>query len=349
MTYLSKLTNRLRLILPGSNFLWLTNFDNFKTHPRSILCIPAEGLGDVMMDVPAMCSVKQNFPDAKLTVLTHFNHGTHEICKLVPAIDETIDIGLKNFRWPTVIRFMLTRFWKLLFQLRKKNFDLAIVFWPNPVRRLLLAGTGSKYWIYSNLRDDFPGRQNQRLLQLLGIEMSDKKPVFQIPTPPNYKQILPDNLPRPFVGIHPFCGMQWRQWQKFDELRQQLEKLAGTVIIVGRKKDYLSKAPGLDLVNKLSIPELFWIIKQCDVFVTADSGPMHISLALGTPTVAIFGPVKPSMRIAEDETTPHSVLYRPTAESEKTLHATQRQILSNEAMQSISVNEVLDCVKKYLR
>lgn len=65
-------------------------------------------------------------------------------------------------------------------------------------------------------------------------------------------------------------------------------------------------------------------------------------------TVALFGPVKPSMRIAKDETIPHSILYRPTAESEETIHATQRKILSNEAMQSISVNEVLEEAEKIL-
>jgi ADP-heptose:LPS heptosyltransferase len=166
--------------------------------------------------------------------------------------------------------------------------------------------------------------------------------------PPNSKKILPENLTRPLIGVHPFCGMEWRQWSKFDELWEQLAKLPGTIIVVGSKKDYCFTGPGYNLINKLSIAELFWLIKQCDVFVTADSGPMHISLTVGTPTVTIFGPVKPSMRIAKDETTPHTVIYRPTAESEKTQHATQRKILSNEAMQSITVGEVLEATEKLL-
>lgn len=348
MDCILKIKNRIRLPFPPGKLLWLTNFKRPPQQPKQILCMTAAGMGDVIMDLPAICALKQNFPNAKLTVLTHFNRGAHEVCKLVPAIDEAIDIGLKNFRWPTVISFMFTRFWKLLFQLRKKNFDLAIVFWPNPVRRLLLAGLGSRYWIYSNLRDEFPGDQNRRLLQLLGIEITDKKPVFQIPTPLNSKQILPGNLPRPFIGIHPFCGMDWRQWSKFDALREKLAKLQGTVIVIGSKKDYSFEGPGLNFINKLSIAELFWVIKQCDVFITADSGPMHISLAVGTPAVAIFGPVKPAMRISKDEATPHTIFYKPTAESEKTIHATQRKTLSNEAMQSISVDEVMEAVKNRL-
>jgi len=340
--------SKLGLLLPLSKPAWLANFKEPPPQPKKILCMTAAGIGDVIMELPAICAVKQKFPDAELTVLAHFNRGANEICKLVPAINETIDIGLHSYRWGSVIRFMLTRFWKLLLQLRKKNFDLAIVFWPNPVRKLLLAGLGSKYWLCGNLRNDFPGEQNKHLLKLLDIELGDTKPTFKIPTPPNHNQILPDNLPRPLIGVHPFCGMQWRQWSKFDELREQLAKLPGTVIVVGSKKDYLSKAPGLDLVNKLSIPELFWVIKQCDVFVTADSGPMHISLAVGTPTVAIFGPVKPSLRVSPQETTPHTILYRPSEESEKTAYAIQRKILTNEAMQSISIEEVLEKIKNQL-
>jgi len=343
-----KIKCRLRLLLPLRSLPWLRNFKEPAEQPQCILCVTASGLGDVIMDLPAIHALKQKFPNARLTVLAHFNSGGGEICKLAPAIDETIDTGLKNFRWPTVIFFMLGRFWMLLFQLRKKKFDLAIVFWPNPIRRLLLAGLGGRYWIYSNLKNDFPGDQNLRLLQLLGIDSVDTKSIFQIPVPLNSQQILPDNLPRPFIGVHPFCGMAWRQWSKFDTLREHLSKLSGTVIVVGNRKDYNFKGLGPNLINKLSIAELFWVIKQCDVFVTADSGPMHISLAVGTPTVALFGPVRPSMRISKQETTPHTALYKPSDESEKTIHATQRKTLSNDAMQAISLDEVIEAIEKTL-
>jgi ADP-heptose:LPS heptosyltransferase len=305
-------------------------------------------MGDTIMDIPAINTLKQKFPNSKLTVLTHFNHGGHEICTLTPAIDETIDIGLRSYRWPSVIRFMLHRFWLLLFQLHEKNFDLAIVFWPNPIRRLLLAGLGSPYWIYSNLRDEFPGLQNQRLLQLLGIEKIDSKSIFQIPELPNHQQILPPNLPRPFIGVHPFCGMPWRQWNKFDALRNQLAKLPGTVIVVGSKKDYSFAGHGLDLINKLSIPELFWVIKNCDVFVTADSGPMHIAFALDIPTVALFGPVRPGLRVPPERNAKITAIYKSSLISEKLTQATQRKTLDNSAMQSITIEEVITAVQKLL-
>jgi heptosyltransferase-2 len=47
-----------------------------------------------------------------------------------------------------------------------------------------------------------------------------------------------------------------------------------------------------DLAGKTSIQELIEYISNLDVFVTGDSGPMHIAAALNIPTVSIFGPTK---------------------------------------------------------
>ena len=46
----------------------------------------------------------------------------------------------------------------------------------------------------------------------------------------------------------------------------------------------------INLSGKTSVPELFSIIKNCNLFVGNDSGPMHIGAAMGTPTIGLFGP-----------------------------------------------------------
>ena len=46
----------------------------------------------------------------------------------------------------------------------------------------------------------------------------------------------------------------------------------------------------IDLSGKTSLEELTGVLRTFSVFVTNDSGPMHIAAALGTPTVAVFGP-----------------------------------------------------------
>jgi heptosyltransferase-2 len=51
----------------------------------------------------------------------------------------------------------------------------------------------------------------------------------------------------------------------------------------------------LNLAGKTSLRELISLISECDVFVTNDSGPLHISYAVGTPMVAIFGSTDPEV------------------------------------------------------
>ncbi len=51
----------------------------------------------------------------------------------------------------------------------------------------------------------------------------------------------------------------------------------------------------LNLSGKTSVRELISLISECDVFLTNDSGPLHIAYAVGTPLVAIFGSTDPGL------------------------------------------------------
>ena len=46
----------------------------------------------------------------------------------------------------------------------------------------------------------------------------------------------------------------------------------------------------ISLAGALRIRQLAALIEQCDLFVTNDTGPMHVAAAMHTPTVALFGP-----------------------------------------------------------
>ena len=48
----------------------------------------------------------------------------------------------------------------------------------------------------------------------------------------------------------------------------------------------------INLAAKITLKELIFQIANLDLFITGDSGPMHLAAALQVPTVAIFGPTK---------------------------------------------------------
>lgn len=344
----TKIKARVLLTLPVGKYNHLANFRSLEGKVRKILCILPAGMGDTIMAAPAITALKERFPDASLVVLGHYNRGVDKICQLIPAVDETIDIGFKSYHWATVIGFMLGRFWKLLFKLRKRKFDLAVVFMPNIIRRILLAGLGCKFYIYGNRIDDYPGTLAFNLLRHLGIRERSRQSVFEVPEPQNAGAILPSNLKRPIICVHPFCGMAWRQWNKFEQLKERLAEMHSSIVVVGKRTDYEPAEPEHNLVNKLSMAELFWVIKQSDVLITADSGPMHIGFAVGTPTVALFGPVKPVLRVPPHEKEKHKILYNPSIESETVRRVTQRKELDNTSMQNISVAEVTEATRALL-
>ena len=105
------------------------------------------------------------------------------------------------------------------------------------------------------------------------------------------------------IGIHPGGRKPLKSWQpeKYAQLADKISSNSKTKILVTGTED---EKPIIDqmvknmtqnpmvLAGKTNIRELAAIISQCAMFITNDSAPMHISAAVGTPSLAIFGPSK---------------------------------------------------------
>ena len=55
-----------------------------------------------------------------------------------------------------------------------------------------------------------------------------------------------------------------------------------------------SDLPVADLSGALDLPRLAVILEHLSLFITGDTGPMHLAAAMGTPIVAVFGPSDPA-------------------------------------------------------
>ena len=89
--------------------------------------------------------------------------------------------------------------------------------------------------------------------------------------------------------IHPFASKATKEWPFFAELGSLLSDDGLNVTYIGNGVMNVP-ASADDKTGKVSLSALIEFIAQADIFITTDSGPMHIATALNVPTIAIFGP-----------------------------------------------------------
>lgn len=89
--------------------------------------------------------------------------------------------------------------------------------------------------------------------------------------------------------IHPFASKATKEWPFFAELGSLLSDDGLNVTYIGNGEMNVP-ASADDKTGKVSLSALIEFIAQADIFITTDSGPMHIATALNIPTIAIFGP-----------------------------------------------------------
>jgi heptosyltransferase-3 len=107
---------------------------------------------------------------------------------------------------------------------------------------------------------------------------------------------------QPFIHFHPTSRWFFKCWsvEKCTCLIEQLQSRGHQVVITAAPsetelsiiKDMLAplKQPVIDLSGQLSLKDLSALSARAQCFIGMDSVPMHIAAAMGTPTVALFGP-----------------------------------------------------------
>lgn len=104
-----------------------------------------------------------------------------------------------------------------------------------------------------------------------------------------------------FVGVHPGALWPTKRWgtERYAALIRRLhDELGSASVLVGGEGDRalieeviaLSGAPAVNWAGQTTIPELMALMPSLSLFVTNDSGPMHVAAAAGVPTLAFFGP-----------------------------------------------------------
>jgi heptosyltransferase-2 len=286
---------------------------------QKVLIVQTSFLGDTVLTLPLCCEIKRRFPETKLSVLC--TPQAAELLRDYPTIDEIIadDKSGADKGWSGL--------WRKASSLRRKGFTMALC--PHKSLRsallLFLAGIPhrigfrqSKGWYLFHVRVDRDGsrhdvERNLSILSALDIAVEDCRRDLEFPTNPwaeeRIEQLfrsLAIDTAKPIIGMNPGAVWPTKQWaaESFARLADLLKAQTDyEVVLFGGPEDadtvgriqQLSKAGVVSLAGKTSLRELPAALGRCKVFVTNDSGPMHIAVARGVPVVAIFCATTPAL------------------------------------------------------
>ena len=105
------------------------------------------------------------------------------------------------------------------------------------------------------------------------------------------------------IGLCPTSRMKIKEWdtEKVSQFCDMIGKDNSTrIILFSTSKEYVErvlesvKSPPV-VIGYLPFGDLLSLTSQCDLFISVDTGPMHVAAALGIPVIGLFGPTSGKM------------------------------------------------------
>lgn len=280
---------------------------------QRILVVRTDRIGDVLLSTPVISALRAAYPFAYIAMMVR--PYAKDILEGNPDLDQIIlyDRDGKHKSWQRSLKFARN--------LKKKRFDIAIVLHPTNRAHIVTFLAGIKKRIgygrklgflltdrirhTKHLGEKHELEYSLDLVRHLGILTEDKK-VF-MPLRQDAEEWAKELFAREGIGtkdkllaIHPAASCPSKIWpaERFAEVAERLADKYGfkVLLLAGPKDTHLAQkiAKGmhhacLDLAGRTSVAQLASLLKRCSLFISNDSGPVHIASAVGTPVISIFG------------------------------------------------------------
>lgn len=279
-----------------------------KSEIRKILCIKPRGIGDIVLSTIIIDNLNSYFAGVKIDYLTE--PFAKPCIEDNPNINKILTMGKNEFPLWVALR------------IRKERYDLLIDLWSNPRTAQITFLSGVKYRVGYSYRGrryayNIPatsGRgtghaaeHNLELLKAINVPIRSKNVQYFLSQ--KDKEYAKSFFSSCFqesdfvVGIIPSCGRESGRCEasKWVEICQGISKDYDAKFLIiwgpGDKDDadYICKNLGEKAIiaPKTDLKQMAGIISLCNLIISNDSGPMHISAALGRRTLGIFGPTDP--------------------------------------------------------
>ncbi len=285
-----------------------------------ILCVKTHAIGDALMVTPALRVLRRANPLAEIVVLT--GGQCAEVLARNPAVDQVIVADEDKLQ--RADRRELT---DLLRDLRRGGFTRAYVFQRSHALHFLLflaripnrVGLSYSPWAPFLTRTVvWPSGSHtyaaEMYLRVVGGRGSEPPGVLSFPVSDQDEQAAAELMGSmgigageavvalaPGGGRNPRDYVPQKRWGpgRFADVADALSRGIGCrVLIVGSADDLpcglavreRAVTEVLDLCGRTTLRTLAGVLKRCSLLITNDSAPLHVAVAVGTPSVTVFGP-----------------------------------------------------------
>jgi len=274
-----------------------------------ILLSRTDRIGDLLLTTPAIEAVRNRFPNAYICFLS--SSKTEPLLEDNPYLDEVIGLD-KDKKHRGILGFL-----RLIREIRKRDFDLAIHFHPTNRNHLLSflggipkrVGYEYKMGLLNNIRVKHNKQRGEKSEAEYNFDLLKKIDINKVSLEQSLtldksslewvnNELQNKNITR-FIVIHPGASCKSKLWdlENFIELSKKIkfENNLDIAFILGpddkELKDRLHSIPdlGFYFYHDIDLKRLVALISKSSFMISNDSGPMHIADSLDKPLIAIFG------------------------------------------------------------
>ena len=281
-----------------------------------ILVRAANWLGDAVMSLPALHAIRARFPSAYIAIVAKpwvaGLYGRESFCNDLIPYNSRKGWGQWSAKWA------------IASDLRSRHFDCAILLqnafeaaaltWLARIPARIGYNRDGRGLLLTNAvavprKGEIPAHQRFYYLELLRraglIEGYSPDAAIQLRGAAAAAEAGRQRLPGRVIGVSPGAAYgsakRWIPERFADAAVQIARELNVSVAVFGSKEeqsicDTVAEAIGSHGVpvenfgGRTTLEEFIEVVAACELYLSNDSGPMHIASALGVPSIAIFGP-----------------------------------------------------------
>lgn len=326
--------------------------------PKALAVVSNTALGDTLLSTPVLASLRVSFPAAHILFVVHPRY--RNLFTGLDAVDTLITYDGSYLGLP-----------KAILKLRRHSPDAILLSHSNGPQDIPLAWlTGAPLLLKPATRSSFrtylsmqmPPRSGHVIEERLNLVrfIGGSRIMTRMQLPARYFQELPANvtrLPQPAIGFQLGAANFYKRWpvDKFAALAKKLLQafpemyivLTGTARERVLANELLQLYPNprvIDHCGKWNVEQLPWLLRQFALLVTNDTGPMHMAIALGVPTISLFGMTSASAIGPYQDLDRHIVIEKDVG---RDAHLSKKR-RSNRGMLAIEVDDVFAATDRLL-